>query len=177
MKTNLVYGFVLALAGFLVSLVFYIAGFHSSVEKMQATSWISTCLMIVISLVVLYLGMSAKRAAAPADREWTYGSALGTGVLIALFGALFSLILTYIYFGLINTNMSEIIYQTQVAKMEAKGMSSDQLEKAEPMMRMMMSPVMVSVMGAVMGFVFNFIFSLIVAIFVRQRPATAPAAI
>ncbi|QYM79421.1 DUF4199 domain-containing protein [Horticoccus luteus] len=174
MKTNLLYGFVLALVGFLVSLVFYITGFHSSVEKMEATSWISNTLLFVISIVVLYLGMAAKRAAAPADRQWTYGSALGTGAGIAVFGALFGIVFTYIYFALINHNMSDLIYQVQVAKMEAKGMSSDQIEKAEPMMRAMMSPVAASLMAGVVGFIFNFLISLIVAIFVRRRPVSTP---
>lgn len=174
MKTNLLYGFVLALVGFLVSLVFFIAGLHSSVEKMAATSWISSTLLFVLAVVVLYLGMAAKRTATPADRNWTYGSAFGTGAGIAVFAALFGLVFTYLYFALINPHMSEILYGVQVAKMEAKGMSSDQIEKAGSIMRAMMSPIGASLVGSLFGFIFDVLISLVVAIFVRRRPGATP---
>lgn len=176
MKTTLTYGFTLALIGFVLALIFYIAGFHSSGEKFESISTLTNCLMIVVSIVVLFLAMKAKRAVTPADQPWGYGSALGTGVMTALYAALIGLVLTYVYFAFINSNMSEVIFQAQVAKMEAKGMTADQIERAEPMMRKMMTPAIASIFSSVGGFVFNVILALIIAIFVRSRPATVPAA-
>jgi len=171
MKTPLIYGFAMALAGALLTFVMFFAGFHSSAEKMQSAlgRTIGTVGSLVIAIVCLLLAMRAKRAGTPPDAPWGYGSALGAGVLTGLFAALIGIVFAYVYFVFINPQMSEVVYQVQVAKMEAKGMSSDQIDRAEPMMRKMMSPVAMTIFQTIFGFLASVVLSLILAIFVRNR--------
>jgi hypothetical protein len=42
MKTPLIYGFSMALATSLVTLLLYFAGFHDSAEKLGSAQWIGT---------------------------------------------------------------------------------------------------------------------------------------
>ena len=173
MKNYLIYGSVMAMAGALLTLIMFFAGFHSDVEKMQSgvAKGIGYIVPTAIAITVIVLGTRAQRAAISADKSFGYGQALGTGVMIALFAALFNIVFSYLYFALINPNFSDVVYQAQVAAMEAKGMSSAQIEGAEPMMRKMMSPVALTIFGTVFGFIWSVLISLITAAFLK-RPAS-----
>lgn len=171
MKTSLMYGFVMALGASLVSLAFLFTGFHDEPDKMQLSQNISIVLNSLIAIACIVLGMREKRALTPATDNWGYGSALGTGLLISLWGTLFATIYTFCYFSFINPAINELIYQTQVAKMEEAGMSAADIANAEPMMRKMMNPVIISVMSFFMILFFNAVISFIAAIFVKNRPA------
>jgi len=173
MKTSLTYGFIAALIAALISMGSYFAGWHDTPEKLDTAHNVGMLLGTVAGIVCLVLGMKEKRALTPADKNWGYGSALATGVMIGLFAALIGSIYSYCYFSLINPHITDVIYQAQVAKMEAKGMSLDQIERAEPMMRKFMSPVVMTISGFVMTLVFNTVLSLIVAAFLKNRPAGA----
>lgn len=62
-----------------------------------------------------------------------------------------------------------MIYETQVAQMQEKGMPADQIDRAEPIMRKMLAPVMMTVFQTVMGFISGVVLSLIIAIFYKRR--------
>jgi hypothetical protein len=175
MKTPLIYGFAMALVSAVLTFVLFFAGFHSSAEKMQSAfaQTIGFVGPFIIGVTCLVLAMRERRANAPADAPWGYASALGTGVMTGLFASLIGIVFAYVYFAYINPQMSEVIYQVQAAKMEAKGMSADQIERAEPMMRKMMSPLMMTVFQTVVGFIWSVLLSLILAIFVRSRPTAS----
>jgi hypothetical protein len=171
MKIPLSYGVAMAIAGALLTFVMFFAGFHDTAEKMQSgvAQTIGMVVPLAIAVTCLILAMRDKRANTPPDANWGYGSALGVGVLTGLFGALLGAVFAYIYFAFINPNMTEVIYQMQVAKMEEKGMSAEQIGNAESMMRKMMSPIMMTVFQTLMGIVWGVILSLIIAIFFRRR--------
>lgn len=175
MKPSLTYGLVMAIAGALVTFAMYFAGFHDSPEKMQSGlgKWVGILASVAIAVATLSLAMSDRRAQRAPDAHWGYGPALGTGVLTSLFAALFGAVFAYIYFAMINPNMSDVVYQTQVAAMEAKGMTADRIEKAESFMRKMVSPPIMTVFQTMFGFVANVILSAIVAIFFRRRASEA----
>lgn len=175
MKTSLTYGFIMALGTALVSLGFFFAGYHDDAAKMETAQRISMVLNIAIAIVTIVLGMREKRALTPADQNWGYGSALGTGLMVSLWGTLFSCIYSYAYFTLINPAINEVIFQAQVLKMEESGMSAAQIAQAEPMMRKWMSPAVMTIMSFFIILIFNAVISFIAAIFVKNRPA-APAA-
>ncbi|MCC6415314.1 MAG: DUF4199 domain-containing protein [Opitutaceae bacterium] len=175
MKTSLTYGFIMALGTSLVSLALFFLGFHDDPAKVQTSQNISMVLNTAIAIICIVLGMREKRALTPADKNWGYGSALGTGLMVSLWGALFATLYTYCYFALINPAMGDVIYQAQVLKMEEAGMSSADIARAEPIMRKWMSPVVITIMGFFMIFIFNVLISFIAAIFVKNRPAAIAA--
>jgi hypothetical protein len=172
MKTPLLYGFLNALGSAILTLLMFFAGFHDTPEKMQASRWIGLGLGCAISITCLALAMRDKRARAPG--EWGYGSALSVGTLTALFAALISGVFMYIYFAFINPGFGDVIYQTQVAAMEAKNIPADRIAAAEPTMRKFMSAPILTLSQIFVGFIIGFILALIVAAFFKQ-PASPVA--
>lgn len=178
MKTYLTYGFVMSLAGALLTLVLFFLGFHADAAKLQTANWIVFPVVLIISVASIVLGTKARRAEVPASEPFGYGRALGAGVMIALFGAIFSVFFNYLYAHMINPGYNEVIVQAQIAKWEAAGMSGAQIERAEEMMRKMMTPVAQAIFGLVVAFVTGTIISLITAAFLkRPAPATASAVV
>ena len=88
--------------------------------------------------------------------------------MTALTSVVIGSIVTYIYMAYVNPGFTDIIYQAQAAKMEAKGMSSAQIEGA----RRFMSPGISTIFQMVFGAVFATIVALIVAIFFRKKPVS-----
>ena len=163
----------MAVAGVLVTFVFYFAGFHDTAEKMSSVQTLGSIAPLAIGITCLTLSMRAKRASAPVESEWGYGSALGAGVMTGLFASLFGMLTAYAYFAFVNPHMTDVIFQMQAAKMEAAGMSAARIESAEPMMRKMMSPLVLTLVQGFMGFCISVVLSLIIAIFFRERPVNS----
>lgn len=165
----------MAIAGAVLTLLMYFAGFHDNAEKMAAARWVGMIGGIGIGAACLALAMREKRADYPVDQEWGYGAAFGGGVLTGLFASLFGLLTAYLYFAVLNPDFSDVILQTQLAAMEARGMTPAQIDRAEPMLRKWMSPPVMTIMQGVSGFVMSVVLALIVAIFFRKRPAESSA--
>ena len=174
MKTPLMYGLFSALAIAVLTLLLYFGGLHDSPEKMGTAQLVGGLLGFLIGVTFQVLAVREKRHARPANEPWGYGSAFGAAALTGIFGAVFGAIFAYFYFKMINPSMSEFILQAELAKLEAKGLSSDQVAQAEGPIRMFTSPGMISVMQLIMGAIWSCIIALIVAIFFRNRPAATP---
>ncbi|HWA24424.1 MAG TPA: DUF4199 domain-containing protein [Lacunisphaera sp.] len=176
MKTTLIYGLAMAFVGTLLACLLYFMGFHDSVEKLKSAQMIGMVGGIVNSVVFLALGIRARRAEVPASEPFGYGRALGTGTLIALWGSIFGALGHLLYMTVINPEFRDLVVQGELAKMEAKGLSSTQIEQAEGMVRMMTGPVPQAIFALIFGFIFCFIIALIVAAFIRRAESATPAA-
>ncbi|HZP59858.1 MAG TPA: DUF4199 domain-containing protein [Opitutaceae bacterium] len=174
MKTYLTYGFLLALANAILTLIFYLLGFHSDPEKLRLAQIVAAIASPVITITGLVLGMRARRAAAPATEEFSYGRALGAGMMVTLFAALFGTIFYYVYLRFINPDFTDVIMQAETAKLEAKGVSGAKLEQAQNFMRMFLQPGMQIVVGFIGTVIWGTVISLVAAAFVK-RPALPPA--
>lgn len=168
MKTCLTFGAALAIANALLTFGLYFAGLHSDVAKLGTAQWVGTTGIIVFSLACIILGVKARREEIPADEDFTYGRALGAGVLVVLFASLLGMITTILYSSVINPGFSELLAQAQVQKWETMGMSAAQIEPAEKMMRSMMKPPIQAVFGFFSGMVGGTLLSLIVAAFLKR---------
>jgi hypothetical protein len=177
MKTCALYGFISALAGAFVTLILYFLGFHSDASKLQAAGWIGSLLGIAIMVACLILGMKARREELPKEADFGYGTAAGAGTLISLVASLLSSAFIYVYYGFINPAFVDLMVQAQMAKMEARGMSGDQLEKAETMTKWMMSAGPASVLAFFYIFILGVILALIVAAFLKRPAPSTPAVV
>ncbi len=175
MKISVTYGFIMTLCSAFVSLALFFSGYHAEPDKLKIAQYIGMVAGIIISVACILIGMREKRANTPVEKPWGYGSALGTGVMIGLFGALFGAVYNYAYFAYIDPNFHEVIMQAQITALEARNLSSAQIERAEPMIRKMLSPVIMTVSGAIMTFIWNLVIALILAAFVKIRAASDPA--
>ena len=171
MKTYLTYGFYMALGGALLLLALFFLGFHSDPAKLSTAQWVQGCGGLVISIACIVLGTKARRAEVPATEEFGYGSALGAGVMITLFAALFGMVTTYLYGTVINPNFTDVMMQAQAAAFEDKGVPADKIEQIQKASAMFMKPAVTAVFGFVFGMIFGTIISLITAAFLK-RPAS-----
>lgn len=169
MKPYLTYGAFIAIGNAVITLVLFLAGFHSEAEKLQTANYISGLGGLAIGITLLIIGVRAKRALVPVTEDFGYGKALGAAMMIALFATIFSSVFQFIYSSFINSNFVEVTIQAQLAGMQAKGMPSDAIEKAEGMMRMMMKPAIQAGFSFVGGMFINVIISLIAAAFLKRR--------
>lgn len=169
MKTYLVYGFGITLANAVLTLGLYFAGYHSDPAKIGSAQWIISAGSFLITVTGIVLGTKARRAEWPAHENFSYGSALGAGVMIVLFTALFSMVTNYIYFALINPGLTDLMVQSQVAKFEAKGMSSAQIEQVEKGIRAFSRPPIQAALGFIGGMIFGTVISLITSAFLQRQ--------
>jgi len=172
MKTPLIYGLYMALAGLVLNLALYFTGFHSDVDKLGTAQTIGTVGNFILGVGLLVLGVRARRAEIPLTEDFGYGRALWAGVQVSFFACVFGVITNFLYMGVINRGLKELMVQAQINKWEAMGMGSDKIEGAEKMMRMMMNPALQAVLGIIFGMIILTIISLIVAAFLK-RPAQA----
>jgi hypothetical protein len=174
MKTCALYGFFAALAGAFLNLILFFTGFHSDPAKLTAAGLIGGIGGLAIAVTCIVLGVKARRAEVPVTEQFGYGQALGAGFMVSLVAAFLSSIFTYCYYAFINPAFVDIVVQDKLAKLEAKGVSSDQLEKAQAGMKMFMGAVPQAIFGFIGGIIFGLIIALIVAAFLK-RAAQAPA--
>lgn len=173
MKHALTYGFYMALAGAFLVLGLYFAGLHEDAAKMSLGQNIGMIGGVAISVVVMLMGVREKRNLTPADKKWGYGSAFGTAFLIGFFGSLITTVFNYAYFFHINPGFSELVFQTELAKLEAQGVAQDVIDGAEPMLKMMTSSSAMVITGAIFGVIGNGLIALMIAAFCKNRPEVA----
>ena len=172
MKTCSLYGFILAVAMAVLTLILYFAGLHSDPAKLATAKWVGGLGGLGIGFVCTSLGVKARRAEVPESEGFGYGSALGAGVLISLVAAILGAAFNYVYVAFINTGYADVLLQDQMDKLQAKGLSGAQLDQAEKMTRLFMAPIPMTIMAMVFGFIFGLLVSLVVAAFLK-RPAPA----
>ncbi len=174
MKIYLTYGFAIAFANLLLAAILFFLGFHSDPDKLGPAQAIGTAGGLAISIIGIVLGTKARRAEVPSSEPFGYGRALGAGVMITLFAALITIVTHWLYLTVINPGFTDVMLQSQVAKMEASGLSSTQIENAEAMMRRMMHPALQAIFAFIGALVFGVIISLITAAFLKRSETTPP---
>jgi hypothetical protein len=177
MKTCLLYGFLLALANFLITLILFICGLHSDAAHLSLSHWVSGLSILILPIVFFVLGIKARRDALPPEEGFGYGQAFGVGFGIQLFASLFVAVTTYAYAAFIDPHFTDVALQAQADAMQARGMSSEQIDRAQSMMHMFMSPVAQAVAACFISLVMGVIILLIVAAFLRRPSARDPLAI
>ncbi len=170
MKTQLVYGFAIALAGLLLQVLLTLAGLYSDPSKLGMAQGIATILGLAISIGGTYFGIRACRSAVPADQAYPYGRAFSAGFGITLYTAILGIFTTLLFFNVIDRNVREVMLQAQIDKMTAKGIDA---EKAESLMRTMMSTPVLLITAFFSVLIMGTLISLIVAAFLR-REASRP---
>jgi len=174
MKSYLPYSSFIAIGNAVITLVLYLAGFHTDPSKLQTANYIAGAAGLALGIGFLVVGIRAKRASVPTTEEFSYGMALGTGMLISLFAALFGAAFQFVYQSFIDPGFADVVVQAQTAKLEAKGISSDQIEKISQVTRMMTKPAVQAVMAFIGGTIFSGIISLIAAAFLKRKAVEAP---
>ena len=174
MRTPILYGLFMALAFFLVTLVLFLAGAESDPGHMTAARVVGSLLDLAIAIGFIVAGIRSRRRAAPAP--FTYGQAFGAGFLVQLFSSLFGLVTTYVFYTFINPGFIDKVVQMNLDKMADRGLSPEQMDRSEKMIRMFSNPIAFSVGGFAGTLVIGILICLIAAAFLaRTDPAAPPA--
>lgn len=173
MKPYLVYGAVIAISNAVVTLILYLAGFHSATDKLPGADLFSLLIGLAIGISCMVAGVRMKRNLTPPTDEFSFGMALGIAIVIALFATLLSTVFQFVYQSFINPSYVDLALQLKISEL-ARGASSDQNQKAEQTLRFIFSPAMLAVANLILGIVGNVIISLIIAAFMRRRAVVDP---
>jgi hypothetical protein len=176
MKTYLTYGFLKALTYFLLTLLVFVGGLQSDAAHLMLGGWILGLGRLVIAIVFITLGIRARRSSVPSTEEFSYGWAFQAGFAIQAFSSLFSAGFTYLYAAVINPNLTDVMLQAQAQKLQAGGMSDDQIEHVQHMTRLFSGPAMQAAETVVGGLIFGAIIALIAAAFLKREAAEPPLA-
>ena len=177
MKTYLLYGLWLAIAGFLLNLILFVCGLQSEAAKFQLGQTIGFVAGVAIAIVLIVLAIKARRSAVPATEAFTYGNAFGAGFCTQCWGSLFGIASIYLYTAVINPHLSDLIVQIQMDKLQARGLSGDQADRAEHMMRMFSGPIVMSVSAFFTSLFIGLFIALIVAGFLKREAVEPPAGV
>lgn len=154
------YGFILAVIGIILFLVFIFSGAD------MTSGWIRwTGYPIYIVLVVL----AHNYFKANGDGFMSYGQGIGIAFWTGLISSVVSSLFTYIYLKFIDSGMIEMIRQAQIEELEKKGMSDEQIEQTMKFVSMFTTPEMMLVFGVIGGVVGIVICGLIVSIFTQKK--------
>lgn len=176
MKTYLTYGFLKTAAFFLLTLLVFVCGLQSDAAHLTLGGWIEGVGRFVIGIVFITLGIRARRSQVPSTEEFGYGWAFGAGFAVAAFSSVFSAVTTYLYATVINPNLVDLAIQAQAEKLQERGLSSDQIERAQHIARLISGPGAQAVEVVVGGLIFGAIVALIAAAFLKREAAEPPIA-
>ncbi|MBN1990716.1 MAG: DUF4199 domain-containing protein [Bacteroidales bacterium] len=160
-KSAMTSGLILGLALIVFNVVLYILGIY------KPPTWVGILNYVIIIGGVFY-GQKKFR-----DDELggfiSYGRALGTGVLVALFASVIYGVYYYLLTAVIDPGYMEKIYEVMEEAYIEMGMSDDQVESTLEVAKGFTSPLML-MFTSVIGFVFwGTLFSLITSIFIKKN--------
>src|SRR5204863_1682654 len=116
MKTYLIYGAAMAIAGAMLVMLLYLLGLHSDPAKLTMAQIVGGCGGLAIGAVCITLGTKARREGVPPSEEFGYGRALLAGFMISLFASVFGIVTVFVYANYVNPEFADVIVQAQMHK-------------------------------------------------------------
>ncbi len=99
----------------------------------------------------------------------SYGSAVKTGVLIALFASIIFAAYSYIFYQFIDPAYVEVIMTAQEEALLEKNLPQETIDMQMEMTRKFMTPMLISLFTIVGFLIFGLVISLITSIFVKKE--------
>ncbi|MFM2207642.1 MAG: hypothetical protein RL213_1617 [Bacteroidota bacterium] len=160
-KIAMMFGAYYGFSAIIVMMLFYLL-------NLDPQSKIPSLLNYALLVLFMVLGMRTYR-----DQDngglLSYGEAVGTGLLVSVFGGVILSVFTVVLFTFIDPGMTEKLLEAAREQMIENGTPDSQVEMGLQMAKNMMSPIWLFVLGMLGSAFMGLIFSLIVAIFVRRE--------
>ena len=173
MGTKFFYALAWTLCTAIFMLLLYFTGFQT--EKL-ATGKNLQYLGILIPIFILYLGIKAVREEKPGG-PFTYGKGVGAGTAISAMAGVMGAVYTWFHFTFINTRFTDYMLEVIRGQWAAKGLTPDQMDRAEGITKMFISPPAQAILGCIFTILIGLVISLIMAaILKRDKPLPAAAA-
>lgn len=164
MKTTVVYGAYCAIAHAVLNLVMYFTGLQT--EKLAQGRYVQW-LGVVVFGTLLFLGMKEVRENKP-HQALPYGGAFVTGLLIAIFGGLFSAVYTYIHFTFVNPDFPQYMDDFLRTQMQESGAPAAAIEAATKYQAIGLKPWVQAVASIFITPILGALLSLLLAIFAKR---------
>ncbi len=157
-QTALKWGAIIGLIAIIQSVI----GFVFKLDPTQgAYKWIGMVAGVVVAVGGLILAMQDYKK--NNNGFMSYGQGLGIGALIGGVSGLIGGLFNYFYQTFIDSSFTEKIKEMQIAAMEERGMSSDEIDKAMEIASMFSNPSMTIVFSILGSILIYFLVSLVVA--------------
>ncbi|MFK8055511.1 MAG: DUF4199 domain-containing protein [Saprospiraceae bacterium] len=138
-------GLIAGVVGILSVMLFYNMGLMEPGNTFG--SIITTVITIAIGIVIVYFGLKSYRDGSNGG-NLSLGKgllwSLGYGVIAAVIGIAFS----FVFFNFLAPDFIPNMMELQYAELEEQGMGEDEIEAAQSMMSIFMSPISFAIFGA-----------------------------
>lgn len=167
MKTPLIYGTGMTIAGAVLTLLLHMLGFSTNPEKMLLTMIIVFPSILLITILGIIFSTRAVRAE-HGPVAFTYGQAFKTGLLTAIFAGLTGAIFQFAYYKFLFPDFAEVAIQWTRSLMEKMGAPSATVEEKIDEMRVSMTLTRQVLQGFFSAIIFGAIISLITSAFLKR---------
>lgn len=161
MKVAMNYGTLYGLSGIAAYLLFYFLNTDVQSKLPQISGYI----LLVIFIV---MGIKSYR-----DEDLggsiSYSKALGTGILISIFGGIISAVFTLIFFTYIAPDMAQKLLDTIQQNLGEQGYTEEQIEMSMTYARKTMTPIFLFIFTVIGAAFMGFLFSLIISLFMKKE--------
>jgi len=155
------YGLILGLVIIIFTSLFYFLGQSTRSSSMSF-------LPIVFTAVAITFGTKNLRDKFQGGYI-SYGRALGSGVLITLFGAVIQSFFTYVFFTYISPESLTLMLDTMEQAFIDQGQSEEQIAATMQMTKQFMGPTTLAISGIFSAMLWGLILSLVSAAFVKRN--------
>ncbi len=160
-------GLLIAGAGILVNLVFYVTGMDIEMISNPALSWMNRILLIGITYYFLHAALRSHR-----DEDLggyvSVGQGIGMGTLAGLISGVISAIWFYLFTTFIATDMMDKIKEITLDQMQKQGQSADQADKAMEMMSFFFSPLFFTIIIIISSAFFGLLCGLVAGMVLKK---------
>ncbi len=160
-------GLIIAGAGILLNLGFYVTGLDMEMLTNPTLSWINRILLIGISY---YFTQAALRSHRDEDLGGylSIGQGIGLGTLAGLITGIVSAVWFYIFTSFIATDMMDRIKETSLEQMQEQGQSAEAAEQAMEMMSFFFNPVFFAMVVVISSLFFGFLCGLVAGLVLKK---------
>jgi hypothetical protein len=161
------WGLIWGLVGVVLSLLFTVTGLMDPTKNSffsipNLINWAS-------SVAVVYFALQAHKDS-DLGGYITLGRCIGFGLLMGLIAGVITAVYMFVYFGYIDPNIMDRIFEAQIEKAESNGQDPEKVRQGMEIGKKFMTPGVMSFFGLLSGVFGGVIWSLIVGLFVKKDP-------
>ena len=160
-------GLIIAGAGILINLVFYLTGMDMEMLTNPAISWLNRILLLGVTYYFIHTALKSYREE-NLGGYLSIGQGIGLGTLAGLVSGIISAVWFYIFTTFIATDMMDKIREISLQQMQEQGQSEEQAEQAMEMMSMFFSPVFFAGVVVISSVFFGFLCGLVAGLVLKK---------
>ena len=162
---SLKWGIIGAVLNFLLTVVMKLSGIVDQFD--ETLGWVSTILSTIFIISVLVFAMREYRSAN--QDSMNYGTGLGLSALIGAITGLVSGAFNYLYLEFIDNGSVTMQLEKAREKREENGLSESQIQDAEKITKMLLSPGFQFIMVVLFSVIITVFLGLIVALVIKKE--------